>query len=140
MLQEAGRLMEPCNTKRCCKDECGKDAKVSSLGYVVGIGRGMALVITEDNSLAWYRFFNTESKYEITDGDFVRVYKRKHGDCVKYASYFFSPKDVATAQVILDLGWQVQKRMLPDSEQADKLFLSPPCLEVKKQIEPAKPE
>ena len=135
--------MEPCNTKRCCKDECGRDkcgeeTKVSSLGYVIKATANAALVITEDNSLAWYRFFNTESKYEITDGDFVRVYKRKHGDCVKYASYFFSPKDVATAQVILDLGWQVQKRMLPDSEQADKLFLSPPCLEVKKQIEPAK--
>ena len=137
--------LEQCTPKRCCKDECGRnkcgeETKVSSLGYVIKATANAALVITEDNSLAWYRFFNTESKYEITDGDFVRVYKRKHGDCVKYASYFFSPKDVATAQVILDLGWQVQKRLLPDSEQADKLFLSPPCLEVKKQIEPAKPE
>ncbi len=134
--------LEQCTPKRCCKDKCGRDkcgeeTKVSSLGYVIKATANAALVITEDNSLAWYRFFNTESKYEITDGDFVRVYKRKHGDCVKYASYFFSPKDIATAQVILDLGWQVQKRTLPDSEEADKLFLSPPCLEVKKQLEPA---
>ena len=136
--------MEPCKIKRCCKDECGKDAKVSSLGYVVGIGRGMALVIREDNSLVWCHFFPDISEKEIVDGDFVRVYKRKCAGVyryyARYALYLFSPKDVATATVILDLGWQVQKARLPYSEEADKLFLRSPCLEVKKQLEPAAPE
>ena len=113
--------------------------KVSSLGYVIGIKADAAKVVREDNSIEWCYFFAKEGEKEIVDGDFVRVYRRRHGDTyrnsARYAAYFFTPKDIATAQVVFDLGWQVQKTRLPASEDADKLILLPPCLEVKKQIE-----
>lgn len=132
--------MEPCTPKRCCKDECGKDAKVSSLGYVVEVRCDAARVVLEDNSLTWCYFFDKEDEQQIVDGDFVRVYKRKHGEThrlyARYASYFFSRKDIATALVILDLGWQVQKCQLPEVENAKDLCLRPPCLEAKKQLYP----
>ena len=113
--------------------------KVSSLGYVVQVTCDMARVVREDNSVEWCYFFKKQNETQIVDGDFVRVYRRRREEgyrhYARYASYFFSPKDIATAEVILDLGWQVQRLHLPCSEEADKLFLRPPCLEVKKQLE-----
>ena len=118
------------NTETCCKN-----VKVSSLGYVIKTCKNAAQVVKEDGTIEWYNFCSKKDEKQIVDGDFVRIYKRKSGNYVKYALYFFSPKDVATAQVILDLGWQIQKSKLSSNEEANKLFLQPPCLEVRKQIE-----
>lgn len=116
-----------------------KGAKVSSLGYVVQVKGDSVRVVREDNSVEWCFFFTGEDEKEIVDGDFVRVYKRRYNGAyrnhARYALYFFSKKDILTSQIILNLGWQIQKTQLPDSEDADNLFLRPPCLEVKKQIE-----
>ena len=127
----------------CHSHNDSKETKVSSLGYVIEVRNDSAKVVREDNSIEWYYFFTKKDEPQITNGDFVRVYRRRYGDThrhyARYALYFFSPKDIATSLVLLNLGWQVQKKALPESENAEDIFLRPPCLEVKKQLESGKP-